>query len=1285
MKSYRYTQNQLSSAVRCRRVLLTKRTRPLGQNVSPTPRRGTAWVMLLLALGFLTAWQSLVAQTYSVSNNWSLVGATKNLDTANHNRGMSYGLTNQVVVNNTSTHVIALYDGATGVSNGAVNITGVSGGTFTINKLGFGADGVMYGANLNTSISGSSFYKVYSWTNWTTAPLACYASSASDPVGTILPGKRLGDTFAVSGAGSNTLMLAAVGNTSGGYSSNVFALLSTPDGINFTSTVLTVTGLPAPGSGVQFGFAFYTNNTFMVVPNGGAGNIYLVQFPANLASLPSPVTATTIATNSGILAASWLDLSYNPNAGLLAVHANAAAPMMLYRLPSANFTNMTLLASNGLSFSTSTSINGNETGDVALGGNGDTNAFYVLDTSAGLQAAAISFTAAPVPPTITSQPVGVSNVYPPQTLTVAATGTSPLHYQWYTITGATTNAIAGATTNFYTITTPVTNNYEVIITNSAGTTNSAVVTVSLLSPITNAVVSNLWILPPGTSSDPWLGTDDATRGLGYDTNSSRLLVASHSGGTGLYILDGNTGTNLGSLNTTALYTGATFAIDQVGVGGDGVVYAGNLAQAGQVFTLNSWPAPTNGATSTLLFEGDPGNGSGERWGDNMAVRGSGPNTQILLTSRGGTNVCLFTTSDGQNFSANTIPVSGVPATFGGSGVSFGAGNTFWAKNYGGDLYEIAFDPVGLTASVVFDYAITTQIPSAMSGVGVDPVHNIFAGVSFSETPNDLQLYQLTGTADAPVLFNEAFFPTENANGNVNASVVLSYPRAYAMDVNNGIIALTYGTPATTRATISQNPSGGTVYTADPAFSFTVGVAGSLPIYYQWQYNSVSNLATATNILGATNRTYTLTYPTLSAAGWYDVIVHNLSGAATSPPVQLTIMTPVTSTVVTQLWSMAPNGTNLDSNYGTRGLAYDTNTGTLLLCSSATTNIYILSATNGSYLGALNTAGLPESGYVGFVLNLVGVGDDGVVYGANLADTANGDQFSFTEWPSVADGQAPSVICFTGDPGSGSRDRWGDTLAVRGAGANTAVLCGSYNGTNVVLFTTTDGMTFTPNLISVPGVPAGFAGLGIAFGAGNTFWAKGGHNYDLRQVAFDPNTFAATVLQNYIAPPPSPGQVPDDLTGIAVDVANNILGGVCFNDAPNDLQLYELSGNTNAPGLFEQAFFLSNNPNSQENAQVTLKGGRAYALDVNNGLVALSYGVPAAPGVTITSVAYAPGNVTIDWNNAFSGHAYQLQSTTNLAHPTWINVGAPVSTANPTASASDTSPSVTAKFYRVVSN
>ena len=457
----------------------------------------------------------------------------------------------------------------------------------------------------------------------------------------------------------------------------------------------------------------------------------------------------------------------------------------------------------------------------------------------------------------------------------------------------------------------------------------------------------------------------------------------------------------------------------------------------------------------------------------------------------------------------------------------------------------------------------------------------------------------------------------------------------------------------------------------------MGASGSLPLYFQWRYNS-------NNIPGATSSIYVITNTALNVSGYYDVVVRNAAGSVTSaPPALVTLIPPTTSPLVTPLWSIGP-GTNgawlTSSGNETRGLAYDPTTTNLFVADHS--NIHVYSGTNGSYLYDLATGGLPGGGINGWTVDQVGVADDGTVYSANLSP--DGTAFSIISYspggysPNYAyGGSTGGSDLNTLDPAG---DRWGDTMAVRGSGVNTEILFGSLNGTNVALFTTADGVDFTPTLIAVQGgVTPGFAGLGIAFGLNDTFYAKGGHSIDLRQVAFDPVAGTGTVLQDYLAG----SEVPNDMTGIGVDVTNNILGGVCLDDSPNDAQLYLLSANTNVPSLFNQNFFPAVNPNGNYNAVTVLKGGLGFALDVNNGIVAFTYSLPAAPAVTLISVAYLPRSVTITWDNTFDGHNYQVYYKNNLAAANWNLLGT-VTATDATASFTDTTANGAIRFYRVVS-
>jgi hypothetical protein len=366
-----------------------------------------------------------------------------------------------------------------------------------------------------------------------------------------------------------------------------------------------------------------------------------------------------------------------------------------------------------------------------------------------------------------------------------------------------------------------------------------------------------------------------------------------------------------------------------------------------------------------------------------------------------------------------------------------------------------------------------------------------------------------------------------------------------------------------------------------------------------------------------------------------------------------------------------------------------------------TGIFVISATNGSDLFALNTIGIGVSGDQ-FPLDQVGVGDDGVVYACNLYDTgSSAGTFAIFSWSSVTNTVTPQFAYGPGDPSApGIQDRWGDTMAVRGAGVNTEILLGSYYGflsgpsTNAVLLTTTDGSTFTSTALSITnaaGVPAGFCSLGICFGVGNTFWSKS-PGYDLREIAFDPATGNCNVLLDLPAGASGNSSF-SSMSAICLDPVNNILTGITFNDVPNDLAVYQLYGPPAAtlaipPLLVDQAFFPSNIGNSQDNGVTIIKAPYIFGLDVNNGITALTYAPPPGPALppfSITAIANQAGTgVTLTWQS-YAGVNYQVESTGAFrgTHTVWTPLGPPVTATNTTASATDINPSGAARFYQVV--
>ncbi|HEX4121108.1 MAG TPA: hypothetical protein VH619_10865 [Verrucomicrobiae bacterium] len=868
---------------------------------------------ILVAVTLLSLCIEAAAQTYALAPLWydttnSPVGT--HITTGDVNRGMAYYaasnivfVVNKGITGSGTTPAIDALDGTTGAYLGSANVTGVvtgsSGGNFSLNYIGVANDGVLYGANLSTTPA----YKIYQWTNWTTAPTIVYSG---DPTGGLTTGKRVGDSIAITGSGVNTMILAAV--VSGTTPTTNMVLFSTVDGVNFTPTLLDISGMAAPSGndGPEPGYTFFTNNTFLYNPENSS--TYLVQFPANFASLTSPVTATNLLTTT--FGGNPVFLSYNPTAGLLATmgpvpnstSATAKTAVSLYEVPPFSDLASALATTNFVT----TNANGNFVGGVALGGVGGTNVIYALDCNNGIQAESILFTAGAIPPSISSQPVGGAffSTLPSFTLAVAAGGTAPLYYQWQfnsVSNVATATNILAATNNTYTITNPtasVSGWYDVIVTNAGGVTNSIPVQVTVLSPTTNSAFSNLWSLSP--SSRPYLdpaGNYD-TRGLAFDTNTMTLLVCDKGADLGIFVLNATNGNDLFAMNTIGIgVTGDQFSLDQVGVADDGIVYACNLYDTGSTadtFAIFSWSSVSSNAVPQFAYgPSDPSApGIQDRWGDTMAVRGAGANTEILLGSYNGflngpaTNAALLTTTatDGTGFNALPLIItnaSGIPAGFSSLGICFGAGNTFWAKSPGDDLYEIAFDPVSGNCNILLDLPSGTSGNSSfnsMSSICLDSIHNILTGITFNDVPNDLSVYQLYGTPSAPLpvppyLSDQAFFPSNIGNSQANGVTIIKAPYIFGLDVNNGLAALTYG--ALTAPPFPGFPATASAVTTGKGVTITWQSYSN--VSYQVEYSTLLTSNTAWTDLGssilATNisTSYTDTNPP-DVARYYRVVL-----------------------------------------------------------------------------------------------------------------------------------------------------------------------------------------------------------------------------------------------------------------------------------------------------------------------------------------------------------------------------------------------------------------------------
>lgn len=171
--------------------------------------------------------------------------------------------------------------------------------------------------------------------------------------------------------------------------------------------------------------------------------------------------------------------------------------------------------------------------------------------SSASSAVTVTTTTTPVPPTLLTQPVGGTVQAPaPYTFKVVANGSSPLQYQWQKSSdgGATFSPIAGATGATYAIaatTLADEGEYEVVVTNHAGTVTSAAATLTVNQPLTitgeptgatlnEGAAYTLQVVAtgkPAPSIYQWFLNGSAINGA---TGASYTIAAAAAGDAGIY-------------------------------------------------------------------------------------------------------------------------------------------------------------------------------------------------------------------------------------------------------------------------------------------------------------------------------------------------------------------------------------------------------------------------------------------------------------------------------------------------------------------------------------------------------------------------------------------------------------------------------------------------------------------------------------------------------------------------------------------------------------------------------
>lgn len=296
-------------------------------------------------------------------------------------------------------------------------------------------------------------------------------------------------------------------------------------------------------------------------------------------------------------------------------------------------------------------------------------------------------------------------------------------------------------------------------------------------------------LAPGDR--PYLTTDNNQRGVAYNPVTNHVYVVNRTGGLSIPILDGDTGADLGFLSTTGI-SGGTFALSAIGVAADGAIYAANLTINTSTSNLKIYRWADESAAPTVAYNGNVPGAVGARFGDDLAVRGAGAGTQLVMgsgsTPAGFNAYSVFTTADGLNFASNYMTIAGPLNGAFRLGIDFGAGDTVFGRQPGdgqfveGTSFDLATDTAARLAGGPF-----TPTAAGEALLAVDPANSLLATTDISG--GQVRLYDISDLSLGLVLLDTQAFPgTHNTNLNGTGQMDISGTRLYVLETNNGVRA-----------------------------------------------------------------------------------------------------------------------------------------------------------------------------------------------------------------------------------------------------------------------------------------------------------------------------------------------------------------------------------------------------------------------------------------------------------------------------------------------------------------
>jgi uncharacterized repeat protein (TIGR03803 family) len=220
---------------------------------------------------------------------------------------------------------------------------------------------------------------------------------------------------------------------------------------------------------------------------------------------------------------------------------------------------------------------------------------------------------------------------------------------------------------------------------------------------------------------------------------------------------------------------------------------------------------------------------------------------------------------------------------------------------GGQTNPILIIPSAQTGQAGYYTVIVTNLYGSATSSAALLTVNVGTKPAITQQPQNYTVTNgLTATftnaasGTAPLFFAWYFNTNTLVSSGINDTILTINPATtnqagyYTVIVTNlygsaasGPARLTVIVPAT-KPTFTQQPENYIVTNGYNA-TFTNAANGTLPLSYQWYFN------TNTAVAGGTNAILTITFATTNQAGYYTVVASNIAGSVTSSPASLTVI------------------------------------------------------------------------------------------------------------------------------------------------------------------------------------------------------------------------------------------------------------------------------------------------------------------------------------------------------------------------------------------------------------